>query len=469
MTKQYTCALILLLSLCIGNISANPYHALVESIDKIRQQHQVSAAVVVLVDRNEVLIHQHLGITDWNSKTPFSSQHMFRVGSISKSFAALLTLRLQEAGLVDLNKPIHHYIKSQVLKNQYPKQPITLAQLLEHTAGLSDMSKAEWDYNAATERPLQETLSLHKNNHVTLWPPGQHASYTNIGAGVLGLALEKATGSSYEKLMQEHVFDPLGMRNSTLLYTTAVKEKLITGYNTDGKTPIPYWHNIYRPFAAINTDTRDMIRFLQMLLNRGLIQQNQFIHEDSFQRMQTPHTTLAAGSGLQYGYGLGNYQWQTNGHSFYGHGGDADGYLAHYAYNETSGQAYFVMINAFKHAPLRQMRQQLETFITQPLAKPDDPLRLSLTPEQLQKFTGAYTEVTKRFGKLRSDKKPSLWIETSDGLLYTRRMGQKKRLLYAVDQHLFRRADESVATLAFIQHNEDTYLQGDIGNFIKIK
>ncbi|WP_395377402.1 serine hydrolase domain-containing protein [Marinicella sp. W31] len=469
MKKHYALVLVVLMLLITERLYANPHQSLIEAIDNIRQQHEVSAAVVILVNRNQVLINRHLGIIDWNSKTPFSGQHMFRVGSISKSFAAILALRLQEAGLIDLDKPLNAYIKTEVIKNQFSQQPITLAQLLEHTAGLSDMSKAEWDYNAPSERPLHETLALHKNNHITLWPPGQHASYTNIGAGVLGLAMEKATGNTYEKLMQQYVFEPLGMSSSTLLHTATVKEKLITGYNTDGKTPIPYWHNIYRPFAAINTNSTDMIHFLQMMLNRGTIEKQQFISDKSFKRMQRPLTTLGSRAGLQYGYGLGNYQWQTNGHSFYGHGGDADGYLAHYGYNEESGHAYFVMISAFQHTPLRQMRQQLESFITAPLPKPKYPKRLSLKPQQLHKFTGAYAEITKRFGQPASVKKPTLWLEESEGTLYTRRQSQRKRPLYAVDSNLFRRADESMATIALIEHNGNIYLQGDIGNFIKIQ
>ena len=446
----------------------NPYDALVQSIEDIRQQHTVSAAVVILVDSNNVLINRHLGTIDWDSNKPFSDQHMFRIGSISKSFAALLALRLQEAGLIDLDKPLNHYVKTEIIKNRYPQQQITLAQLLEHTAGLSDMSKPEWDYNTASEKPLEETLQLYKTNHVTLWPPGQHASYTNIGAGVLGLALEKATGKSYEQLMQEYVFDPLEMGSSTLLYSAPVKEKLIVGYNTDGKTPIPYWHNIYRPFAAINTNAGDMVHFLQMLLNSGKIQQQPFINNNSFKRMQIPKTTLAGKSGLQYGYGLGNYQWQKDGYSFFGHGGDADGYLAHYGYNPESGLAYFVMINAFQHQPLRRMRQQLENFIVKPLAKPKYPLRLRLPEETLKPYVGAYAEVTKRFGKLPTRQKPTLWVEITDGTLTTRRQGQRKRTLHAVTNQHFRRADQSIATTAFIEKNDQMYLQGDIGNFIKI-
>ncbi len=442
--------------------------SLMQKINHIKQRNNVSAVVVLVVDKNHVLINEKIGVSDWQNGEPLSNDHMFRIGSVSKSFAALLALRMQSAGIIDITKPISEYSSQLSVNNSYPNHKITIEQLLEHTAGLSDLSRQEWDYNAPKPISIEEALQQRKAPHKTQWQTGLHASYSNVGTGILGWALEKASDRSYEDLMDDYVFKPLSMQSSTLLLKEHVKKRLIKGYNTDGKTLIPYWHNIYRPFAAINTNDQDMIQFLQMLLNRGRINNHTFLPEKAVQRMENPQTTLAARSGLDYGYGLANYHWQYEGHTFHGHGGDADGYLSRYGYNKDSGLAYFVMINAFQHQTLKSMRNVLEGYIIKELPNPHYPLRLKLGDEVLKKYVGQYAAVTKRFGTLPSKPDAELKVFIDDQKLYRQFNGRRPQVLYAVSDNHFRHYDESTATVAFVLHQQKMYLQGDFGNFVKL-
>ncbi|MBL4661372.1 MAG: beta-lactamase family protein, partial [Alcanivoracaceae bacterium] len=327
--KKHLATVVLLCAFSLSCFAKeNQINNLIKQIELIRVNNHISGAVVLLLDKQNTLINQRLGTSSWQNSQAMSADQMFRIGSISKSFAALLALRMQQKGLIDLKKSMRHYTKKQHINNCYADTEISLEQLLEHTAGLADLSKAEWDYNDSKPISIEQALSLRKDQHKTRWQPGLHSSYSNVGAGMLGLALEKATSEqgdvkSYEQLMDKYVFIPLGMKSSSLLLTGKVKSRLMTGYNTDGKTVIPYWHNIYRPFAAINTDTADIIQFLQMLLNKGTVNGQHFLSPAALVRMETPQTSLAAQSGLQYGYGLANYSWQFEGHTFHGHGGDA--------------------------------------------------------------------------------------------------------------------------------------------------
>ena len=286
-----------------------------QRLEQLRQQHGVAGVSVLLVDPNQVLLDQQLGVTDWPSRIPFTAQHLYRIGSISKTFAGLLALRLQAKGLIDLDVSIQDYGVDQV-ENAHPN-PITLTQLLEHTAGLKDLAKAEWDHNQPLS--LQAAFALKLAAHRTHWPPGQHKSYSNLGAGLFGLALELKLKDSYENLLQQHVLTPLGMQRTNMLLNDEVKNSLIAGYDRDGTTPIPYWHVIYRPAAAINTNNQDMSHFLRLFLNRGQVGDTAFLHPDQMRRMQQATTTLAAQAGLRVGYGLGLSHWQVRGHDFWGH------------------------------------------------------------------------------------------------------------------------------------------------------
>ena len=459
---------ILLLYLIAFNTWANKdeLDVLVQKIDQIRNKYHASAAVVVIVDKDNVLVNKKLGTRSWQDTKPMSKDQMFRIGSVSKSFAALLALRMQQDGVIDLTKPWNHYVKKPYINNKFDKA-VSLEQLLEHTAGLAGLTKAEWDYNESSPISIEQALLLKKDKHVTRWQPGMHSSYSNAGAGLLGLALEKASGKSYEQLMDHYVFKPLEMESSTMLLEPHVKERLIAGYNTDGKTPIPYWHNIYRPFAAINTDTDDMVGFLQMLLNKGRVKDSVFVSDNLIARMENSQTTLAAKDGLAFGYGLANYYWQRQGHTFHGHGGDADGYLIRYGYNRESGLAYFVMVNAFNHKPLRQMRRLIEGYMIKDLAPPVYPLRLKLSNKVMQQYVGDYVGVTNRFGVIARADKAKMKVSIKEQKLYLQFAGDSPQVIYAVNNKHFRYVDDSVATMAFIHHDGDIYFQGDEGNYKK--
>ena len=465
------CCLTETVSAKITGDNKQSFESLIKQISIIKKQNNISAVVVMVVDKDKVLVNEKMGISSWEHQKPLCDDQMFRIGSISKSFAALLTLRMQQAGIININEPISKYVSNNVIEhvdNVETGHPITLAHLLEHTAGLSDLSKAEWDYNDDQPINLEQAFKLRGTPLKALWPAGMHNSYSNAGTGVLGLVLEKASGKSYENLMRQYVFSPLSMVSSTLLLEPHVKKRLMKGYNTDGKTLIPYWHNIYRPFAAINTDDKDMIQFLQMFLNQGRINGTTFFSDKDMLRIENPETTLAAKTGLSYGYGLGNYQWQYQGHVFYGHGGDADGYLSRFGYNKPSGLAYYVMINAFQHRSLTQIRSLVEQFITQNLPKPHYPQRIKLNEKHLSNYVGEYVAVTKRFGNLPKQSVAQLNVFIKDGQLYRRFNNRSAQVMYAVTDQHFRHHDEATATVAFIQHNNQWYLQGDFGNFVKL-
>jgi len=431
-------------------------------IKEVRDKYTVAAVTVLLVNQDDVLFNSYAGVRDWDSKQAFSSKDMYRIGSISKSFAGILALKLQEKGLINLNAPIRDYGLNPYIKNTYPAKTITLAQLLEHTAGLGDLKKAEWDYNDSKPINLKEAFELKLGEHKTLWEPGIHRSYSNVGPGLFGLALELKLGKTYEELMQEHVLDPLQMTNSSLLLNPDVKSRLITGYDRDGKKIIPYWHNIYRPFAAINTNNQDMVKWLQMLLK----QNHGFMNQVNRQRLLRPTTTLAARSGLEYGYGLGVYSWQVGGHSFYGHGGDADGYLTRFGVNSESGLAYFVMINAFNKRPLNEIVDRLERQIIADLPKPKYPRRLKVSDDQLSRFVGSYQQVAQRFARGNQNQAVLEIINTDGQLSYQYKNGRQVNI-YRVKDNQFRTGSQSVATMAWNTQDDLLFFQGELGNFVK--
>jgi CubicO group peptidase (beta-lactamase class C family) len=344
-------------------------------------------------------------------------------------------------------------------------RPVRVAHLLEHTAGLMDLTQTEFDHN----RPfpdLPSALAFGAEHRHVLWPPGMHRSYSNAGAGLAARALERVTGTTWEAFLMERVLRPLGMDSASVRLDSRTGERLATGYDRDGRTVIPYWHMILPPLGAINATPREMAGLLQMLIARGIYRGERLLSPGSIRRMETPATTLAARSGLHYGYGLGLDQQLQGGFRLYGHSGDGDGYLSRLAYQPELEVGYFIAINAFNHTALEAM----EAAVADRLLgnhEPPPPPSIELERERLAPLTGVYRAVTRRFG-WESDASAALVVDLAEGSLHLRyASGRRLPLVPASGQH-FRHPAEPVATMAFVEHDGERYLQGEFGSYRRI-
>jgi CubicO group peptidase (beta-lactamase class C family) len=404
-----------------------------------------------------------MGITDLATKKSVVTETRFRIGSISKAFAGIALLLAEAQGDLSLGDEVRDIVAEVPFTNQWQDtHPISVASLLEHSAGFQDWVGDEWDLNEPLA--LTEALAYRPDSRIARWPPGLHSSYSNSGPGVAAWVLQQASGEEYESFVTTRIFEPLGMSTAVFQPDDTTLRLLATGYDSDALTVIPYWHVIFRPSAAISLNPRDMAPFIRMLINRGVVGDHRLLTEKMVDRLEHPETTLAARAGMDYGYGLGIYQSQREGHSLFGHGGDGDGYLAHFAYSLESRRGYFVVINAFTHEPLRRMRAVVEDYILRGLPEPPYP-SYRLSQRELARFAGTYRNQTARFGS--NDANQLIKVTVENDRLVTTRTGGKSRELIPVASNQFRRPHQSVATTVFVTENGKLYLQGPIGNYAR--
>lgn len=442
---------------------------LLARLDAVRQEEQVPAMGLALVSTRQTLHVGAYGVRDLQSKEPVDEETVFRVGSITKTFTSLGALVLQERGLLRLEDPVtKHLDGAATLDNPWAEDaPVRIAHLLEHTAGLQDMLADEW----AVREPmsLDQALALRPTSRRLHWPPGTHSSYSNSGAGVAAKVFEEVTGQAFEPFMEKVLFTPLGLESATLSPTPRTLAHLAQGYDRDGRTPMAYWHMLYPAFGALNLTPKDMVPLLQLLLGEGEVEGRRLLARESIARLESPRTTLAAKAGLTtWGYGLGNYTWARKGVVWHGHGGDADGYLAHYGYSRDLDRGYFLVITAFRKASLRRLRRVIEDALAQEAASPgrSTPPAATVAPSELEAYVGEYRSATTRFAGSPGKR---MVIEREGGRLLTRIDDGPPRPLLAVSDHTFRRPWEPVATSAFVRDREGTlYLQGDMGNFQRV-
>ncbi len=441
---------------------------LVLKLDEIRAQYRIPAYGFALVDGDETLIAGARGTADLASGRLADANTVFRIGSITKAFTALAVLIAVDRGILDLDAALVDLIGRDFYANPWaPSHPVRLVHLLEQTAGFADLSMEEMHHSDPSPLALETALRLNPQNRRVLWRPGTHFSYTNAGAGLAAYALEQRIGGTYEAFVKERIFAPLGMYEASLHLDEKTKKLLATGYDTDAETPIAYWHMLFRAFGAINATPRDMAAFVKLLIQRGTYHGQTLLPARLIERMESPETTLAARSGLRFGYGLGIYAWYRDGALFHGHGGDGDGYLAHFGYNHDTARGYFVVINAFKHPPLRDMRKAIERFIVRELRPVHAPRPRS--HNRTTAIHGTYKRVTFRFPPRPGREPERMEIVLDEGRLYTRLPDEQRRELIPVNDQHFRRAGEPEATIAILGDSDGRIVyQGERHNYVRV-
>jgi len=154
---------------------------------------QIPGAMITIVKKDSVLFTGGIGYANVESKEAVTANHLFRVGSISKSFTALAMMRLVEMGKINLGDKVMDIDSTLPIINQWKNEAsLTIANLLEHTAGFDDMHFHSLYNNEDHSRPpLKKILLKRKTSLVSRWEPGTRMSYSNVGYVLAGYIIEK--------------------------------------------------------------------------------------------------------------------------------------------------------------------------------------------------------------------------------------------------------------------------------------
>lgn len=176
------------------------------------------------------LVHTgSFGYTNLEHKTPATTQSLFRVASMSKSFTAMAILQLRDAGKLNLDDSAEQYIpelkKSPLLTSDSP--PITIRHLLTHAAGFPEDNP--WG-DRQLDATNSELMQLVKGQISFSNSPGVVYEYSNLGFALLGYIIEKVSGKPYQQYINETILQPLGMNDTKWEYSEVPEGQLAHGY-----------------------------------------------------------------------------------------------------------------------------------------------------------------------------------------------------------------------------------------------
>ena len=198
-------------------------------------------------------------------KLPLDGSSVFEIGSITKVFTGILLAQMVLAGEVGLEDPVRKFMPPGVTVPQRNGIEITLGHLAQHKSGLPRMptnfrpADPDNPYADYTPELLYEFLS----GHTLTRDPGAQQEYSNVGLGLLGHALARAAGKSYEELQRERIWEPLGLGQTSITLTEWGREHLALGHSPSGRV-VPNWDDLeaFAGAGAIRSTANDLLHFL---------------------------------------------------------------------------------------------------------------------------------------------------------------------------------------------------------------
>jgi CubicO group peptidase (beta-lactamase class C family) len=281
--------------------------------------------------------------------SPADLRTIYRIGSVTKSITAVMLLQLVEAGTVRLTDPVERYVPEIAALRGRPagSPPITLVQLATHTGGLAGEPEGEgFDTGPAShwEGKLLAALPATSYQH----EPGTRFSYSNIGYGILALALSRAARKPYPDYVAERIFRPLGMTDTSFALAPRDRARLATGYMVEGRETSDaesergHAGRGYKlPVGGIYTTGADLAKLVAFLMGNG---PEQVLRRATLETASRSLITVDRNMGEGYGTG---FQLFTNGDVvLQGHGGGMPGYRALQVFDRQSKTGFFVLRSA---------------------------------------------------------------------------------------------------------------------------
>jgi CubicO group peptidase (beta-lactamase class C family) len=306
---------------------------------------QDQPGVTVLVAKDgEILYDRAFGLADAELKVPMNSGNIFRIGSITKQFTAVAILQLVSKGEIAIEDDITKYLKD------YPTHghSITIEHLLTHTSGIkSYTSMSDFMSNQIkTDMTPEELVDVFDNEPMD-FAPGDQFRYNNSGYVLLGYIIEKVSGMSYEKYIEENIFKPLGLDNSYYGSASRIIENRARGYEKNGDTLLNAdYLSMTLPYAAgsLLSTTHDLSRWTEAVMNGEVVDKA---------LLEKAHTSFILDNGSETNYGYGWSLRSILGSPTIEHDGGINGFLTSGIYLPEEKVYVAVLSNCTCHDPGR--------------------------------------------------------------------------------------------------------------------
>ena len=334
-----------------------------EALGALMVEHEVVGLAVVVVRDNAVVYRNSLGWKDREARIPLEEGDIFRIASISKSFAATSILQLVEQGRLSLDDDVGGLLGFPVRNPAYPDRAITLRMLLNHTSSITDSQR--YSSLDIINPGVNETWARSYSEHA----PGEQYEYSNLGYNMVGAIIEQASGKRFDRYVSEHVLDPLGLYGGhwpevldadriAQIYRYHDDEGFVrsdAAYAPLGERledyRLGYSAPMFSPTGGLKIPASDLAGYMLMHMNHGEWSGVRIISPEHAALMQAP--TVRIDEDTAYGLALRTDRALIPGVTLVGHTGSAYGLYSSMFFDVEGKYGFVVITNGTRDPVVR--------------------------------------------------------------------------------------------------------------------
>lgn len=306
------------------------------AVQPLVESKSLAGAVMLVANGEKVLDLETAGFAEREAQKPMPADALFWIASMSKAMTGAAVMMLVDEGKVKLDDAVEKYLPefkgqmviaeqdAQHVLLKLPGHPITLREVLSHTSGLA--FKAPFEFPTLDLLPLATSVRGYAGQPLT-FEPGTKYQYSNEGINTAGRIVEVVSGMKFEDFLDQRLFGPLGMKDTTFWPSKEQQARLAKAYKgkadksdleVTGVSQLgPALEDRHRgpmPGGGLFSTAQDVARFCQMLLNKGTYLGRRILSEAAVKEMSSKQT----GDKVKENYGFG---LQVGADGSFGHGG----------------------------------------------------------------------------------------------------------------------------------------------------
>ena len=277
--KKLWCSCILV---CLVLTTLAQSEKLESRIDSVMKQYQMIGLSVAVVKKGKIVYTHAFGLKNIETNTPLTTDDIFRIASISKSFSATAIMQLVQAKKLSLNDDVSNLIGFRVRNPKFPDKVITLKMLMSHTSSLND-SEGYFTLDSINPEKNPNWKNCYNN-----YAPGNGYQYCNLNYNMIGTIIERASGQRFDKYIKAHILDPLGLyggyevaaldstKFATLYEYDPASNQLVAqpqAYNPRtneiNNYVMGYSHPIFSPTGGMKISAPDLAKYMTMHMYFG--------------------------------------------------------------------------------------------------------------------------------------------------------------------------------------------------------
>ena len=279
-----------------------------EVIVKLMQKFKVPGLAISISKNGSTVYEKGFGARDLEKNLPMTPNTLIGIGSVSKSFTALLILKLQQRGLLDINDPVMKYLEIEPFMSH---PDIKISHMLSHSTGIPSVD-GQWgpiaisfgNYDRIYPLSSQEDYLYHisRTKEEIFFKPGEKFFYNNDMFTLLGLIIEKLNQKNFKDVLKEQIFEPLKMSRATVTREELERDPLqdyMKGYihktkkeGSENKNyfetpPVPFSDYLEAP-GGIYASMHEMLNYGNCLINNGNYEGKELLNKDIFDLYWVP-------------------------------------------------------------------------------------------------------------------------------------------------------------------------------------